>query len=444
MTEPKVGVKGAGGTAAKDLHAVPLASAHADGRSSAGASPRLVYLLSRYPAVSHTFFLNEVLALRKLGFDIDVASINRPDRAAEAMPAVEVEESNRTFYVKSAGALRSLLTLVRVLLLHPLVVTRGAFAASRMGGFNLRANLFSLLYLAEALILGDWMLAHGHNRLHVHFGGPVASVGMLTSIAWGIPYSLTIHGPEEFYDVEKYQLRRKVEQADLVLCISNFCRSQLMFITDPSHWDKMRVARLGVDPAVFTSHRKSLDRGRAVEILCVGRLAPQKGQSILIRACAQLKARGGELTVRLVGDGPDRKHLEELAQTEGIDVRFEGAKNHKEVHELLSSADIFALASFAEGVPVALMEAMSMSVPCISTSIAGIPELIRDGMDGLLVPASSVDDLALALGRLIDDPALRESFGAAGRARVISHYNLPLNVQTLAKVFREHCPKQTP
>jgi glycosyltransferase involved in cell wall biosynthesis len=160
----------------------------------------------------------------------------------------------------------------------------------------------------------------------------------------------------------------------------------------------------------------------------------------LLRACEILFAQGHSLRVRLVGAGPDREHLEAFAEQRGIAVVFEGAKSHDETRQLLESADIFALASFAEGVPVALMEAMAMEIPCVSTWVAGIPELIRDGLDGLLVPASSAEALASALRRLFDDSLLRRSLGAAGRRRVFEQYNLPRNVGSLARVFSQHLP----
>jgi glycosyltransferase involved in cell wall biosynthesis len=172
--------------------------------------------------------------------------------------------------------------------------------------------------------------------------------------------------------------------------------------------------------------------------LCVGRLVPSKGQLILLRACDLLHSKGYSFRVRLVGAGPDREHLEAFAKQKGIAVIFEGAKSHDETRILMGRADIFALASFAEGVPVALMEAMAMEVPCVSTRVAGIPELIRDGLDGLLVPASSVEALASALQRLTEDPLLRRSFGVAGCKRVLELYNLPQNVGSLARVFLEH------
>lgn len=415
----------------------PVSTANAP---SAGPPRRLLYLLSRYPAVSHTFFLNEIRELRKQGFTIEVASINEPDRVRSSLPAAEVEEAEKTFYIKSIGAARVVSVAARTLLLSPKVFLRGLVAAVRLGQRDLDATLYAFFYFAEALILGDWMRGRGHRHLHIHFCGPVATVGMLASIAWGFSYSLTVHGPDEFYDVKSLYLKQKVERARFVLCISDFCRSQLMRIATPEHWDKMHVVRLGIDPGVFFPTQKEAETERALEILCVGRLVPSKGQLILLRACAILHSQGYAIQLRLVGAGPDRETLEAFVKQNDIPVVFEGAKSHDETKQLLARADIFVLSSFAEGVPVALMEAMAMEIPCVSTTIAGIPELIRDGLDGLLVPASSVEALASALERLIEDPLLRRSLGVTGCKRVLGLYNLPHNVSLLARVFRAHAP----
>jgi colanic acid/amylovoran biosynthesis glycosyltransferase len=403
----------------------------------ARSAHRLVYLLSQYPAVSHTFFLNEILELRKLGLAIEVASINRPDRDPSAMPAVELQEAEETFYIKSVGAARALWAAVKTLFRRPQVFARGLAAALRLGRWEPAATFLALLYFAEALVLGDWMRTRGHNQLHIHFCGPVATVGMIAAIAWKLPYSLTVHGPDEFYDVEKFYLRQKIERANFVLCISDFCRSQLMRITAPEHWDKMHVVRLGIDPRLFAPSEREHRAERLVEILCVGRLVPSKGQLILLQACELLLAQGYSFRVRLVGAGSDRKSLEAFARQKNIPVAFEGARNHDETRALLGHADIFVLASFAEGVPVALMEAMSMEIPCVSTSVAGIPELIRDGLEGLLVHASSATALAGAIARLIDDPLLRRELGVAGRKRVCELYHLRKNVRSLALVLNQ-------
>jgi glycosyltransferase involved in cell wall biosynthesis len=424
-------------TQEKELRTTQAGTALAENQGKR-ASARLVYLLSRYPGVSHTFFLNEVRALKALGFQIDVASINESDRARASMSPEEAGESDATFYVKSAGAVAALRVALTTLLMRPGVFFRGLLFSLKLGAASISGTLYSIFYFAEALLLGDWMRKRNQRHLHIHFCGPVATVGMIASIAWNIPYSLTVHGPDEFFDVEKFYLREKIENASFIICISNFCRSQLMRCADPEHWSKMHVVRLGVDPARFAVSSCEKPASEVLEILCVGRLVPAKGQLILLKAAAQLAAQGQALRVRLVGDGPDRSHLQEFAAGLPLDVIFEGAKGHEEVRQYLASADIFALASFAEGVPVALMEAMAMQVPCVSTTIAGIPELIRDGLDGLLVPPSSQEALADALRRLIEDPALRRSFGIAGAARVKQNYNLDINTRELSRILTEN------
>jgi colanic acid/amylovoran biosynthesis glycosyltransferase len=398
---------------------------------------QLVYLLSIFPGVSHTFFLNEVRELRGQGFKVEVASINQPDIPASSMPETEAEEMAKTFYIKSSGAGQAIWVAAKTLLRRPVVFARGLSAALRLGGWDPRATVYAFFYFAEALILGDWMRSRGRRHLHIHFCGPVATVGMLASIAWRFPFSLTVHGPDEFYDVENVYLRQKVESAKFILCISDFCRSQLMRLVDPAHWEKMHVVRLGVDPDIFRPTRHEQSPGNALELLCVGRLVPSKGQLILLRACRLLLSQGCSFRVRLVGAGPDRELLQAFAVQNNIPVIFEGARSSEEIRQLLGRADVFALASFAEGVPVALMEAMAMEVPCVSTCIAGIPELIRNDIDGLLVPASSTEAMAFALQRLLDDPLLRRRLGVAGSRRVQELYNLPRNVRFLASMFRE-------
>jgi glycosyltransferase involved in cell wall biosynthesis len=399
---------------------------------------QLAYLLSSYPAISHTFLLNEIVALRKLGFTIDVASINKPLWTAGVPSKEETHAMQRTFYIKAMRPARILFALLKIPLLHPRVVLRGLHAALRLDGWNLPASCYALAYLAEALLLGDWLRRRGHKHLHIHFGGAVSTVGMLASIAWQFSYSLMIHGPEEFYDVHRFYLTRKVEGADFVLCISDYCRSQVMKVCDPKHWAKLHVVRLGVDLQVFEPVPHP-DRRGALEIVCVGRLVPAKGHLILLRAFSDLLRRGHNLRLRLIGDGSERCALESFVAAEALQdsVVFEGALNHQATRQSLAQADVFVLASFAEGVPIALMEAMAMEIPCVSTFVAGIPELIRDGVDGLLVPPSSERSLSAALERLISDADFRRIIARAGRSRVQEFYNLEKNSRILADTLQK-------
>jgi glycosyltransferase involved in cell wall biosynthesis len=405
--------------------------------------PRIAYLLSQYPAVSHTFFLKEILGLKQLGFQVETASINAPDRPIDLLPHAEELEARSTYYIKTLGFRKILWAVALLLFRDTRVCLRGLSAAAHLFRWNIRGGLYALFYLLEALLLGRWMQQRNLQHLHVHFGGAVATVGMLASRAWGFSYSLTIHGPEEFYDVEQFYLMQKIHHASFIFCISNFCRSQLMKYSHPSHWDKLHVLRLGVDPEEFAP--VSPRSPGTIRIVSVGRLVPAKGQLILLQAFHQLLDQGRDIQLVLVGDGPDKKHLQQFVAKRNLagHITFCGALNHDQTRQQLAEADIFALASFAEGVPIALMEAMAMEIPCVSTSIAGIPELIRHNVDGLLVPASSVEALTAAIDQLVTDAELRRNLAASARARVIDCYNLPHNLQLLASAFDECLAQRT-
>jgi colanic acid/amylovoran biosynthesis glycosyltransferase len=409
--------------------------------TTAAVAVRMGYLLSQYPAISHTFFLHEVLGLRARGMHLETASINRPDRPAKSLPPVEAAEAKRTHYLKDGRRKRALHNLLLVVLRRPDVVVRGLLAVLSMQGLKLRERGYWLFYLAEALLVGRWMKLRKLDHLHVHFGGAVASVGMLTSLAWKIPYSLTIHGPEELLNAQSYHLKEKVDQAKFVFCISDFCRSQLCALMPASDWDKFTVIRLGVDPLVLTppSRPSSMSRrGETLRLMCTGRMVAAKGHHVLLEAIKLLHERQVSIDVTLVGGGPELEKLRQyvIANQLSESVTFMGALSHPETLALLRRADLFALASFAEGIPVALMEAMSLGLPCVSTYIAGIPELIRSGIDGMLVPPANAVALANALEIVIGDPILRRSLGASARQRIINQYNLPLNQELLVHTFK--------
>jgi glycosyltransferase involved in cell wall biosynthesis len=248
---------------------------------------------------------------------------------------------------------------------------------------------------------------------------------------------MTVHGPDEFYDVTGYYLSEKIAGARFVVCISFFAQSQLMKLS-PDQWNKFDIGRLGVDCNHF-SPRPFQQRPEVFEILCVGRLVPTKGQRILIKAASRLAQRQRRFMLRFVGDGPDRQALEEMVADLGLSscVRFEGALNQDRIQDFYKQADIFALASFAEGIPVVLMEAMAMQIPCVTTAINGIPELIEDGADGFLVAPSDSEGLAVTLERLMDDPGLRQITGEAGRKRVQREYEISASADRLAAIFSQ-------
>ncbi|MBE9561361.1 MAG: glycosyltransferase family 4 protein, partial [Proteobacteria bacterium] len=213
-----------------------------------------------------------------------------------------------------------------------------------------------------------------------------ATVGLITKRTFPITFSFTMHGPRDFYDIYGCYLTQKVVDADFICCITHFASSQLMMLSPPECWDKLEVSPLGVNLSVFTPH-KFRQEPEPFEILCVGRLVPDKGQFILLKAVISLIAQGYKLRLRLVGDGPDRLVLETEVKQHGLteQIIFAGAVNQDQILEFYTDTDIFVLASFAEGLPVVLMEAMAMEIPCVTTNITGVPELIEHRINGLLV-----------------------------------------------------------
>ncbi len=405
-----------------------------------GALPprSLAYLVSTYPTLSMTFVLREVLALREMGFRVETVSINRPDRAILELTAVEAAEARNTCCVKQHGLAGATVAELQTVFGNFGGYWRGVGLAFRLAGLDLRRLYLNLMYFIEALMVGQWMKRQGLRHLHVHLASQAASVGLFVRTVFGVGYSITVHGPDEFYDVERQMLAEKIASADFLCCISSFARSQLMKLSPYEQWSKFVMSPLGVDPEIFAPRQKP-STPETFEILCVGRLTPAKGQHILIDAVERLIQDGRQVQLRLVGSGPDEASLREhAAHSLARDcVVFEGAINQDRIRDFYATADAFCLPSFAEGLPVVLMEAMAMEIPCVSTYIAGIPELIRDGEDGLLVPASDLDALVKALASLMDDAELRRRIGKSGRARVVEDYDLRRNVERLAAIFAE-------
>jgi len=404
-----------------------------------GLAPRsIAYLISTYPALSMIFVLREIVELRKLGFHIETASINRPDRPQKTMTEQEAEEAQNTYCVKRAGASAALAAHLRTLFRSPAGYLRGVLLVHRLSGLDLKRLFFHSMYFTEAMMIGRWMRQKGLRHLHTHLAQQAATVGLYAKTIYRIGFSMTVHGPDEFYDAEKQLLGRKAAAADFLCCITSFARSQMMKQSAFRNWSKMIVTPLGVDPVLFAP-RPSPPEPEVFEILCVGRLVSAKAQHMLIDAVERLAAEGRKVRLRLVGGGPDEASLK--IHTAKLDhpntVIFEGPVNQDRIRELYAQAHIFSIPSFAEGLPVVLMEAMAMEIPCVTTYIAGIPEMIRDGVEGLLVPASDLEALVAALARLMDDEKLRKKLGRNGRKRIVEHYNLTKNVERLARVFSE-------
>src|SRR5262249_22726238 len=299
------------------------------------ARASLAYLVSEYPGVSHTFILREIRRLRAMNSDIRVASINQCRRPTALLTEEEREEMAATYYVKRDGVSGALRAHWFVLASRPIAYLRGLGFALRLAGWDVKRLLFAVFYFVEAMMLGRWMERQGLHHVHVHFANPAAQVALIASRVFAIRYSLTVHGPDEFYDTQGHNLTEKVAGASFVCCISYFAISQLKLLSPPSEWNKFELTPLGVDPKVFApSPFRFIPE--PFEILCVGRLVAAKGQHILVEAVDRLVRKDYRVRLRLVGDGPEREPLEVEVRRRGLNehVVFEGSVNQDRIREL--------------------------------------------------------------------------------------------------------------
>jgi len=387
----------------------------------------LAYLMSQYPAINHPFMLREVRRLRELGFAIQVASIRPPDRPFDKLTPLEQEEARSTFYIKSSGLGGLLRAHLATLLKRPQSYARGLFRALRTGPSG-------ILYFAEAVMAGHWMMRQRLSHVHIHY---CSTVGWIAARIFPITMSVTFHGQAEFTNPAGFQLREKIRASLFCRAISLYGRSQMLKVVDYREWSKIEVAYLGVDPREFAPRLFRADPD-PFQIACVGQLAPVKGQHMLLAAMELLAREGRCVLLRIAGDGPDRARLEQDIASRNLarHAVMEGFLNQDKLRELYAECDTLALPSFAEGLPVVLMEAMAMEIPCVATWITGVPEIVQHEIDGLLTPPGDAEALASAIARLMDDPALRRRLGQQARLGILAKFDLQRNTEHLAEIFR--------
>lgn len=398
---------------------------------------KLAYFTSRYPAISHTFIMREILALRARGIEVETISQRTP-ADDEILSHDDRAERARTFYILPPKWGRLLSAHLRVLFTRPLRYIATLWFAQTTRPPGARVVLWHLFYFVESVLLWDELRRRQAGHVHVHFAGPSATLVMIASRLGELTYSMTVHGSTVFFDVQKAVLRQKVEHARFVFCISEFTRAQVAAQVAPEYWQKLRVVHCGVDTDNHRPSGESASR-TSINVLCVTRLVPAKGVSLLIEAVARLQKELPELRCTLVGDGPDRDRLERLAIARGVADRIEfvGAVGQDHIQRYYHEADVFALPSFAEGVPVVLMEAMAHGVPVVGTAVGGVSELIEPDVTGLLVPAGDVSALTSALRRLCSDQDLRSALIANGRRKVVHEFNIADIAAQVGELFAE-------
>lgn len=394
----------------------------------------IAYVMSRFPKLTETFILQEVIAMEESGVRVELFPLLRQRDRIVQPEAVRL--SARAFYQPfiSAPILRSNLTR---LLRQPRAYV-GALIAVISGTIGSKNYLVGGLAIFPKVVhMAGEIERLGVDHIHCHFANHPALAGLLLQRLTGTPFSFTAHGTD--LHVDRHMLCQKVSEAAFVVAISDDNQRVIAAECGEGASGSVRVIHCGVDTRHFAPPTRLPKESSRFSIVCVGTLHEVKGQRFLVEACCELRAAGIDFTCRFIGEGVDRKMLEGLVRDAGLidQVRFEGARTGPEVAAILRESDVLVAPSVStrrgqrEGIPVALMEAMSTGLSVVASGISGIPELVRDHENGLLVPPGDSAELARVLRRLHDDPSLRIELGRAARATVVRDFDVRRNAEQL-------------
>ena len=392
---------------------------------------KIAYILNTYPQPSHSFIRREIRALEGLGHEV-MRFAMRPSDAA-LVDAQDRAEKDKTEYVLAEGA-SALFGACWTALRRDATDAFGALkAAWQMGRVSEVGRLRHLIYWAEAAYVANRCRAERISHAHAHFGTNAAAVAMLSAMMGGPKFSFTVHGPEEFDAPRALSLGHKMHHADFTVAISQFGRSQLCRWANPEDWARINVLHCGIEPAKFGSVQP-MPKG-ARRLVAIGRLVEQKGQLALIKAMAETQK---DIHLTLIGDGEMRGQIEGLIAQHGLSdrVSLTGWVDEARIKQELGAAHALVMPSFAEGLPMVVMEAMAAARPVIATYIAGTPELVQDGKTGWLVPAGDVTALAEAMDRFAAMPlGTLTKMGTAARARVFARHDVAVEAQKLVDLM---------
>lgn len=396
---------------------------------------RVAYLANQYPAVSHTFIRREISAVEQ-GGAVDVVRYSIRRAAQGFVDPADTLEAKQTRVVLDLGAVRLVAAVLLAALRAPVRFLRALRLAVAVGWGSDRGLLRHFGYFVQACALLRGFRADRVEHVHAHFGTQAAAVVMLCEELGGPPYSVTIHGPVEFELARLLDLRTKVARARFVVAITDFCRSQIWYHCDEADRRKVHVVTCGVDSGFLSQSPAPISE--VPRIVFVGRLSAHKAPGMLIEAVSRLKSEGVAFELTFAGDGELRSEIEAAIARHGLAgrVRIAGFSDESAVRSFIREARALVLPSFAEGLPVVIMEAFALGRPVVSTFIAGIPELVETGKNGWLVPAGSLEHLTAALREVLVAPVARlEAMGRAGRERVIERHDVAKSGRAMAELF---------
>ena len=383
---------------------------------------KLAYLINQYPQPSQSFIRREIASIEALGTPVARFTLRRyegplPDPADQ-------EEQKKTVGVLEQGAVTLLISVIWAFMARPGEAILSLRAALSSGWEPRRGVFLRLAYFAEACFLTRRFRDDSITHVHAHFGTNSTAVAMLVRLLGGPNYSFTCHGPEEFDRTDTLELGEKIHHSSFAVAISDFGRSQLYRWADPADWSKIQIVRCGVDGSFLAAPPSTVPAEQ--RLVCIGRLSEQKGQLTLVEAAALVAPHFPDFELLLVGDGPMRPEIESAVARLGLadTVRLVGWKSGTEIRDLLLSSRAMVLASFAEGLPVVIMESLALTRPVISTAVMGIPELVISGETGWLVSPANPAALAKAMSEcLAAEPERLTQLGATGRMMVAERHN---------------------
>ncbi len=397
---------------------------------------KIAYLVNQYPKVSHTFIRREILALERQGLAVSRFALRGWD--ADVKGAEDLAERERTRHILRQGVAPLLGRALRRCLAHPAGAWRALRSAWRMSRQAERPWPYHLMYFVEACTLVDWLEQEGIEHVHAHFGTNSTEVAQLAHLLGGPRYSFTVHGPEEFDKPRFLHLTAKIHDAAFVVAISSYGRSQLWRWLPAQEWGKVSVVHCALEASFFQPTDQVVAQP-APRLVNVGRLCAQKGQLLLVEAAALLKRDGVAFELVLAGDGEMRESIEAAIARNGLGgcVRITGWVDSATVRREMVAARALVLPSFAEGLPVVIMEAMAVGRPVVTTRIAGIPELVRDGVDGWLVPPGDIVQLKEAMHEcLLASPERLLEMGRAANVRVRERHDADVEAAKLKALFQ--------
>jgi colanic acid/amylovoran biosynthesis glycosyltransferase len=395
---------------------------------------KIAYFINQYPKVSHSFIRREILSLEAKGISISRYSLR--GCKDELIDELDLSEFNKTKYILNVNPFKIIYIALTTIIINPKGILSGFILAMRLGINSDRGLLRHIVYLAEACVLTQWMKSANNEHVHAHFGTNSAAIVMLAHKLGGPNYSFTVHG-SELNNAELISLDEKIRQASFVAAVSSYGRSQLYRLVEYEFWNKIKVVHCGLEPMFYQIDIPPISK--SCKLVCVGRLSKEKGQLLLLEAIKSLINDGINMHLILAGDGPMRGEIERLIDCYqlGSSVHITGWISSIQVREELLTSRGLILPSFSEGLPVVIMEAMSLKRPVVATYLAGIPELVIPNENGWLVPAGSIDDLKEAIKQILKtSEADLDKLGENGRTRVLERHDINIESDKLLKYFR--------